>query len=405
MLGKTYLRWILITVFLVFGKTQVRAQSMCSSSTPFFNVDLTSSPYAIWESPSVVRGGECCGSSNTCVEFIVSLNELAGGIVLEIIDGAIPTGSMTYQANCGNAVPVGDSMCLTGTGPFAITFCKPGGNPNKYRISSFARPAVSLDIHIHAGCSINLWSVGFNLSSISWNSIYPGAPGTYNSWLSCTNQCDTVLFTPGPNPPPFIDFRVSGTPQNACSAVLADTVRVYIHDALQTSISPSEPVVCYDSSSTTISCAISGGIPPYTFLWSNGDTVTTAHLTPGLQWLRIKDQSSCPADTIQFMVDQISQPTTINAGEDIYVCFDEPLIELNALYSAAEGVIWSGGAGNFFPSATQAHVWYQPTLMERLNGQVTLTVTTTSSINCPPASDEVNIHFRSKPITSSILHY
>jgi len=128
-------------------------------------------------------------------------------------------------------------------------------------------------------------------------------------------------------------------------------------------------------------------------------------LPPGNQWLSYHDQSSCPADTIFFAVNQILQPPTVEVGDDIYVCYDEPLIELNATYSGAEGVVWNGGSGSFLPSASNAHVWYQPSINDRLNGQVTLTVTTTANENCVPATDQVTIFFRSKPITSLIYHY
>lgn len=90
---------------------------------------------------------------------------------------------------------------------------------------------------------------------------------------------------------------------------------------------------------------------------------------------------------------------------DIYVCFHEPLIELNAAFSGAEGVEWSGGCGSFLPSAFHAHVWYQPTVGDRLNGQVNITVRTTDTVNCEPASDQLIIFFRNKPVTSLISHY
>ncbi len=405
-MGKEVIREVLlISVFLFFGKTLVLAQSNCTSATPSFTVDLSSSPYAYWDSPLVTRDGQCCVTSNSCVEFIVSLHPLAGGVVLQITSGAIPSGSMYYRADCGYSTAVGDSMCLTGAGPFSITFCKPGGNPNTYRISSFARPAASPDLQIHAGCSVNLWSVGFNQSSISWNSISPGTPGAYNSWLSCTLHCDTVVFTPGTNPPAYIDFRVSGTPQNACSVVLADTVRIYIHDTLWANIIPDNPTVCYDSTTTTLSCTLSGGLSPYTVQWSNSSNSFTAHLPPGNHWMSYHDQSSCPADTIFFAVNQVLQPPSVEAGDDIYVCYDEPLIELNAISSGALGVLWSGGSGSFLPSATTSHVWYQPSINDRLNGLVTLTVTTIGNENCVPATDQITIFFRSKPVTSLISHY
>ncbi|MGC8865133.1 MAG: SprB repeat-containing protein [Bacteroidales bacterium] len=402
---KTLGIWISWGVFLFFGKNPLWAQSSCIPGTPSYVVDLTSSPYTYWDSPNVSRSGNCCSTSNNCVEFIVYLHPLSGGVVLKITSGAMPPGSMYYRADCGAKIPIGDSMCLTGTGPFSITFCKPGGNPNTYRISSFARPAASPDLHIQAGCSATLWAVGFNQSSILWKSIYPGAQGTYDSWLSCTNECDTVVITPGVNPPPYIDYMVSGTPESDCSTVLSDTVRVYILPALQVEVVPDNPIVCYDSSTTTVYASVNGGLAPYSVLWSNGSTSTVAHLPSGPQWLRIKDQSDCPADTVFFMVSEITTPPMVETGDDIYVCYNEPFIELNAVYQGCRGVEWSGGTGSFFPSASSPHVWYYPSNNDRLSGQVTLTVTTTDTLNCSAAVDSLTIFFRIKPITSAIFHY
>lgn len=401
---KKHLGGVYLSIFLFFGIIQGYAQSVCTGA-PSFAVDLTSSPYAIWDSPSIVRSGQCCGSSNNCVEFIVQLHPLSGGITLQITSGAIPPGAMYYRADCGASAPVGDSMCLTGSGPFHITFCKPGGNPNTYRISSFAKPAASPDLYARSGCSVKVWSVGFNETSIEWNSIYPGDLGDFNSWLNCTLHCDTVIFTPGPNPPPYIEYRVAGTPQNACSAVLADTVRIYLFENLLATLSVSNPVICFDSITTTVSCLLTGGLPPYQVLWSDGSTGFTAHLSTGSQWLRFWDQTNCYADTLFFNIESISAPPTVEAGDDIYVCYGDPLIELQANYFGAQGVVWSGGSGSFFPSNSSPHVWYQPSAIDRANGQVTLSVSTTDLVNCLPASDQVTIFFRSKPITSLIFHY
>lgn len=118
--------WLLWGIFLIIGRIPAGAQSRCNPSTPSYTVDLTASPYAYWDSPTVIRNGQCCGTSVNCVEFIVSLHPLSGGIVLQVTSGALPPGSMFYQADCGAITPIGDSMCLTGSGPFSITFCKPG---------------------------------------------------------------------------------------------------------------------------------------------------------------------------------------------------------------------------------------------------------------------------------------
>ena len=47
---------------------------------------------------------------------------------------------------------------------------------------------------------------GLNESSIVWNSVFPGSPGDFNSYLDCTTACDTIHITPQTGYPPYIDI-------------------------------------------------------------------------------------------------------------------------------------------------------------------------------------------------------
>ena len=132
---------ILLSIVILLGYVSydVSAQSgNCDPNTPFFAADLTGNPDSIWISPSESRSDNCCGSSNPdrCIEFEILLDVNAMGIAFNIASGAVPTGSMFYQINCGITVAVGDPICLDGVGPHVITFCKPGNNQNTYSFAA-----------------------------------------------------------------------------------------------------------------------------------------------------------------------------------------------------------------------------------------------------------------------------
>ncbi|MFN3404694.1 MAG: LamG-like jellyroll fold domain-containing protein [Cytophagaceae bacterium] len=114
--------------------------SNCNASTPKFNVDLSAGIYDAWDSPSISRNSTCCASAGNCINFIVTLHPGAKGIILEIVSGTMPVGVNVYESACGAAVPIGTPLCLNGPGPHSITYCKPGTNPNVYRITSFKIP-------------------------------------------------------------------------------------------------------------------------------------------------------------------------------------------------------------------------------------------------------------------------
>lgn len=113
----------------------------CAGGTPYNYIDMSNDPDGVWVSGWLGRAGNCCGGATTnCVEFEVTISEYAVGINFEVFDGALPPGALFYQIDCGPVTNIGVPICLTGPGTYTITFCKPGGNLNRYRITSIPGP-------------------------------------------------------------------------------------------------------------------------------------------------------------------------------------------------------------------------------------------------------------------------
>ncbi|MEY3426243.1 MAG: hypothetical protein RL679_1601, partial [Bacteroidota bacterium] len=254
--------------FLTFGQN-------CDSITPSFNVDLSASPNQTWTSPMVLRDGNCCGTSNPdkCLEFIITLNPSAIAINFVISAGAVPSGALFYQINCGPITPVGSPICLTGPGPHNLTFCKPGNNANAFSIVSYSEPIIGPDISLNNGCSGSIYANYYNEPSITWTSIFPGVQGTYNSLLNCISGCDTVLVTAPLNPPAFVDYLVCGMDAGGCNPFpICDTIRVTFITPPSVTVSPNSQHLCFGAQNITLSATVSGGTPPYSFLWNTGET-------------------------------------------------------------------------------------------------------------------------------------
>jgi len=394
-------------VFVVITTVLIQCQSFaqyCDSITPSFNVDLSAAPYMTWVSPSVQRDGFCCGASSPdkCLEFIITLNPNSAAIVFNIASGAVPPGALFYQIDCGPPTPVGSPICLSGVGPFHLTFCKPGNNTNSFSIETIPNPIFGPNISLGDGCSGLLGVQFYDEASVTWNSINPGAAGTYNGLLSCSTGCDTTTVTNTGGLPAQIDYLVCGTALNGCVfEPVCDTLSVTLTPSLTVTINAPDTVLCSNETFVPVNAVVSGGTPPYSISWSNGATTTSTAIGVGTSTVTVTDANGCSATTDNVTVTQLP-PLTVNAGGNINQCADYiGAITLNGTSNASD-VVWSGGNGTFFPSNMVPNPDYTPTPGEIQSGDINLTLTTNDSSGCPNASDNMNIIFNETTQSVSI---
>jgi len=389
----------------------------CDPGTPFFSCNLAGSPNGTWVSnPPVSRAFNCCGTTapDKCIEFSITLSPQAVAINFQIASGAIPPGALFYQINCGPQIAVGSPICLNGPGPYSLTFCKPGNNINTYAITSIAGPSVSPPDSIGQGCNTIMYALGLlENSSLSWNSISPGAYGAYNSYLSCTSGCDTTVVTAQPGAPPYVDYVVCGTPlANSCSPnpFFCDTIRIYFSPPLANPVNPNPATFCANNpNGVVLTGSVSGGFPPYTYAWTNGSngtgTVVGSNLsytaTAGGNYSFIvydKNYPSCPPRITNVTVTVTPTPV-VNAGPDQTLCGNT--VQLNGSVTGATGGVWSGGNGTYSPSNTSGNAVYAPTAAELAAGTLVLAYTSTGNGVCNPVTDQVVINI-SPPVNVSL---
>jgi gliding motility-associated-like protein len=323
------------------------------------------------------------------------------GINFGISSGAIPPGAIFYQINCGPPIAIGTPICLSGAGPHILTFCKPGNNINTYTISAIPKPVVPDSILVRNGCTSTLAVTGFSVPTITWNSVNPGPSGAYNSYLSCTSGCASVVVTPTGTPPPFVDYVVGGFGQSPCQAnYYQDTIRVYFYNDLIATINPTLTTICFGQTNAVLTGSASGGLPAYTYSWSTGSTATSVTVGPGTYTFIVNDKTGCPPATATAVVNSFTMPITANAGPDQLVCKVSPTATLNGAVTSASSAVWSGGSGTFTPSNTSYTITYTPTPAEVATGSVTLFFTTTGNYGCPPDQDTVVISFQNVSITN-----
>ena len=396
----------------------------CGGGTPTFEVDLTGNPGGTWTSNPEQRGGACCnpGGDNNCVQFNVTLDPGAEGILFSVPDGcgASPSGSLFYQVDCGPLTSVGTPLCLSGTGPFVITFCKPGNNENCYSIASIPAPSSSGDILTADGCQDTLSVFGLNPASVTWSSIpQNGQPvNYYNNYLSnltggqqgtsgvlYDQDLTTVLVTPQPGYPPTIAYQVCGTVLGACSAAsFCDTASVSIFPTLFVDPGPSVAICNGTVTGATVTMGAIGGTAPYTYTWtgpggfsqtnvSNSATDNITAMIAGTYTCVISDATGCPTATGSVIVTEFFVDIVADPGPDQAVCgTPAPTVLLNSTVSGTNSGIWSGGNGTYTDNVNDLSLSYIPTAAEIAAGSVTLTLTPTNTGGCPNTANQVVIN-------------
>lgn len=267
----------------------------------------------------------------------------------------------------------------------------------QFNVVNCPNPPVAIggdDITINNGCVGRLSASGYNASTVTWHSIYPGASGAYNSYLSCTSGCLNPTVTPaGTTPPAYVDYVICGMSASCNPQSVCDTVRVRINPPLVVTIAPTAPTICFGQTSTTITATGSGGTPGYSYLWNNVNPSQSISVGAGTYNVVLSDASGCPSATATVTVTAFTSPITANAGANDTTCATSPSTQLHGAVTGASGGTWSGGAGSFSPSTTTLNAVYTPTAAEIATGFVTLTLTTTGNGTCPAATSTVKLYF------------
>lgn len=291
-----------------------------NACTPI-KVDLRGRPSGVYDTAGLVRSSKCCGS-NSCVQFDVHLDPQAIAFKVELFSGAIPGGSLTYQIDCsGNPQFPGNTVCVSNKDSFTITFCKPGNNPNGYRIISKKKPEVLGDSVVYDGCSGLMIADSFKENTIQWRSVANNP--FYDSLLSCTSGCDSTRINLLKGFPDSIQYQVSGIPDYQCAKdTVYDTLTVRLRDSLKTRIKVvNDTLPCPGQPDSGILMAKpSGGSAPYHYEWNTGDTTQTISTDTGEYWVSVTDSAYCgsASDTFRYKVSKAVDP---KAGDTI-ICPD-----------------------------------------------------------------------------------
>nr|WP_271544313.1 PKD-like domain-containing protein [Pelobium sp.] len=256
---------LLFSLFLGLFTNTLDTYAQCGDGSTLYTVDLTGNPDGQWVSPSIFRDGP-----GNCVKFSITLDPAAVGINFNIIAGAIPSGALTYQVNCGPPIPFGQPVCLSGVGPHILTFCKPGNNTNTYQISSIGGVVASSNSSISGGSQLICEGGTLNLTASSIpNGVYTWTgPNGFTSNLQNPSIPNVTLAAAG-------TYTVAVNIVGGCSSPLGTTT-VGINPTPATPVATSNGTVCEGGTINLSATSIAGA----TYAWTGPNGFTSNQQNP-----------------------------------------------------------------------------------------------------------------------------
>ncbi|MFH1320239.1 MAG: hypothetical protein ABII90_06240, partial [Bacteroidota bacterium] len=412
--------YLLIVFFCSASYYEAKGQcAPCDPTVTTVNVDLSAQPDTIWSIDDIGRNDYCCGAAGSvrCIRFNITIHPLTEQIAFDVLNPAPPGGAF-YQIDCGAPHSLADSVCVTGIASFCLVYCKAGGDEPTYTITAGRNTQVSPDITLNAGCTDTLIVAGIQESSVTWQSVFPGAAGAYDSWLSCTTNCDTTYVT-APDPLPgisYVDYEVTGTSVGCASGTSRDTVRVnLVSSTLDVQIAPPDPAICFGGTGVILTANGSGGAQPYTITWTGpditpvGSTDSTSTIIAGdigTYSVEVYDTTNCSPVYDSVIVVQYLSPISVDAGDDTtFVCTDALTASLSGTVAEADSGRWSSttGAGVFIPSADSLTTDYTPDAGEIIAGEAILILESRGNRGCPADTDTIVITITIVPTVNANL--
>jgi hypothetical protein len=161
------------------------------------------------------------------------------------------------------------------------------------------------------------------------------APYTY-LWSNGETTNEIINLTAGV-------YTVTVTDSNGCE--VSQSITINEPPALSAQASSTD-VTCFGFNDGTASASASGGTPPYSYEWSNGETTANiSGLAPGTYTVTVTDLNGC-TDTATVIITEPAQIIITITGVDLF-CFDDDSGSASAVVSggtAPYSYDWSTGA-------------------------------------------------------------
>ena len=255
---------------------------------------------------------------------------------------------------------------------------------------------ISLNGSVTGGSSSGIWSTNgtgtFNPSNTELNATYTPSPS------------DTIAG--------ILTFTLKSTNNGTCNEVSSAMVAIFTDRP--TVDAGTDLTLCANNANVNLNGIVSGSTTTGiwtttnagTFLPSETDLEATykpsvATLASGSTQLILTSANSCEqSDTITLT---FTTAPLVSAGSDQVFCVNNPEVQLNGSVTlgASTGKWTTSGTGQFVPNDSTFSAIYNPSVLDTLLGQITLTLSSTNHGDCNTESDFMTVSFVEKPIVDA----
>lgn len=361
----------------------------------------------ITPAPTVSAGSDISACSNNATISLSGTVTIASG-------GIWTGGAGTFIPNNTtlNAVYIPTSTEIN-SGSLALTLTTTGNgicNPISDNVLITFTPAPIVNAGVdQTKCANNALTQLNGSVSVATGAVWTGGLGSFSPSATTLN----ASYNPSPSEilNGSVTLTLTSTGNGNCN-VVSDNITISF-TAPPTVNAGQDQTVCANNASVALNGSVSvasGGT------WSGGlgifspsnnslgatYTPTIGEIANGSVTLTLTTtgNGSCSSENDQMTIFFTAAPT-INAGPNQASCANNPSVVLNASYTVASGMVWSGGNGTFSTNNTDPNTTYTPSAAEIAIGSVTLVATTTGNGTCNQVSDEMSITILPSPIVNA----
>ncbi|AYB34255.1 gliding motility-associated C-terminal domain-containing protein [Chryseolinea soli] len=369
--------------------------SGCISTSSAITVTILANPtITLGTNPLVCLGSTTADLPYSAVsggadEYTIDFNAAAEAAGFADVNGTLPSSPISIAVPAAAAAGVYNAtLTVTNSG----TTCSSTAQAITVTISSGATVDAGPVQTICAGNSATLAGTFSGSTGITWTT---AGDGTFNN-ANLTN----AIYTPGTNDIAAGTVSLTITTAGPCAAA-ADNVIITINPAA--TVDAGAPQTTCAATAITLSGSFTGSATG--LLWTTaGDgtfsdntdpsstyTPGTGDIAAGSVVLTATATGSCSGVTDNVTI-TINPVATVDAGAPQTICGAASVALNGVINGAATSATWSSSGDGTFNNATLLNATYTPGPTDRINGTVTLTLTTNNPAGpCPAVSDNVTI--------------
>jgi hypothetical protein len=327
--------------------------------------------------------GHCgyCGVDVAASSTGVSCYGDSDGVASVSVSGGVPP--YEYEWNTTST----DTMITSLTaGNYTVTVTDSAGCVTVKQITVESPTAIETSVQINNSVSC------FGLTNGSAVAIVTGGTAPFSYAWNNGETADTAFALPQGN------AIVTVTDSNGCQFL--DTAVIVSPDEIILTYNIT-PVECDGDEDGAASVAATGGIPPYSYTWSTGNTSTSiSNKVNGVYILSITDNAGCEKEDSVVIYPLYPSPE-VDLGEDLDICVDWP-VKISAGSNGAS-YNWSTGQFlNFITVATAGTYWVEVTNDSGCVGTDTILVETHTCLGIKEVSGDEGFVVYPNPTTGMI---